>query len=496
MTKLHLLAAPLVALMTPGLAQPVQAGEADRMLTAEQIGSDVALARESYERIHPGYSRHTDRAALDAAWDNLVARAKTTHGMTVGEFYIELQKVLTLIRCDHTKVELPAALRKERNEVPVYLPFRWSLIEDRAIVSIPGESGLQRGDELLEIDGRPIAEMIADVRPLIPVDGFTNWSSRGGVSESLEFAGGAVDHFGALLWDIKPRASVKIARPDGSEHVLVTDRTTLDGWSTIPEAADEALGRNFPDAVTYERLNDKVSYLRVDSFVNYRNPVEPGTIYDPIFDSIAAEERDVLILDLRNNGGGSTDAKNGLVTRLIDEKLMAMDDAYMVTLNHKGLDQHLWTWDKRAINPNPLGFRKNANGTFSLRPMFEDNLKTIKPKKNVFKGKLIVLTSDENSSGSTHLLGLFQRKDRAVLVGERTGGSPDGATAGVIFFLTLPESKIRARVPAVRYTADMGEGFEPGTGVTPDVLVERNVADFRASRDAALEQAKALAGVN
>lgn len=496
MTKLHLLAAPLVALMTPGLAQPVQAGEADRMLTAEQIGSDVALARESYERIHPGYSRHTDRAALDAAWDNLVARAKTTHGMTVGEFYIELQKVLTLIRCDHTKVELPAALRKERNEVPVYLPFRWSLIEDRAIVSIPGESGLQRGDELLEIDGRPIAEMIAEVRPLIPVDGFTNWSSRGGVSESLEFSGGAVDHFGALLWDIKPRASVKIARPDGSEHVLMIDRTTLDRWSAIPEAAGEALGRDFPDAVTYERLNDKVSYLRVDSFVNYRNPVEPGTIYDPIFGSIAAEERDVLILDLRNNGGGSTDAKNGLVTRLIDEKLMAMDDAYMVTLNHKGLDQHLWTWDKRAINPNPLGFRKNANGTFSLRPMFEDNLKTIKPKNNVFKGKLIVLTSDENSSGSTHLLGLFQRKDRAVLVGERTGGSPDGATAGVIFFLTLPESKIRARVPAVRYTADMGEGFEPGTGVTPDVLVERNVADFRAGRDAALEQAKALAGVN
>ncbi|MEO0441198.1 MAG: S41 family peptidase [Pseudomonadota bacterium] len=495
MTKLNLLAAPLVALMTPGLAAPAQASEADRLLTAEQIGSDVALARESYERIHPGYTRHTERAVMDAAWDGLVARAKATHGMTVGEFYIEMQKVLTLIRCDHTKVELPAALRKERNMVPVYLPFRWSQIEDRGIVSIPGDSGLHRGDELLEIDGRPIAEMIAEVRPLIPVDGFTSWSNRGGVSESLEFAGGAIDHFGALLWDIKPQASVKIARPDGSEHVVKMDRTTLDGWSAIPEAAGKALGRDFPNAVTYERLNDKVSYLRVDSFVNYRNPVKPGTIYDPIFDSIAAEEREVLILDLRNNGGGSTDAKNGLVSRLIDEKLMAMDDAYMVTLDHKGLDQHLWTWDKRAINPNPLGFRKNANGTFSLRPMFEDNLKVIKPKKNAFKGKLIVLTSDENSSGSTHLLGLFQRKERAVLVGEKTGGSPDGATAGVLFFLTLPESKVRARVPAVRYTADMGEGFEPGTGVTPDVLVERSVADFRAGRDAALEQAKALAGV-
>ena len=495
MTKLHLLAAPLVAMLTPVLSQPVKAGEADRMLTVDQISSDVALARESYERIHPGYDRHTDRAQLDAAWDELLARAKSTHGMTVGEFYIALQKVLTLIRCDHTKVELPAALRKERNAVPVYLPFRWTLIEGRAFVSIPGESGLQRGDEILAIDGRPIAEMIAEVRPLIPVDGFTGWSNRGGVSESLEFAGGAVDHFGALLWDIQPRADVKIARPNGSEHELVMDRTTLDQWSAIPEQAGQSLGRNFPDAVTYERLNDKVSYLRVDSFVNYRNPVKPGTIYDPIFDSIAAEKREVLILDLRNNGGGSTDAKNGLVTRLFDKKLMAMDDAYMVTLDHKGLEEHLWTWDKRAINPNPLGFRKNANGTYSLRPMFEDNLKTIAPKKNVFKGKLIVLTSDQNSSGSTHLLGLFQRKDRALLIGERTGGSPDGATAGLLFFLTLPESGIRARVPTIRYTADMGQDYVPGTGVTPDVLVERSVADFRAGRDPALDQAKALAGV-
>lgn len=482
----------VAASLTSGIAK---ANSADLMLTAEQVTSDVALAQEAFERIHPGYTRYAEAATLKAAWAGLARKAQEQQGMRVGEFYIELQKVLTLIRCDHTKAELPEALKDERDVIPVYLPFRWTLIEDRAIISIPGHSGLARGEEIISIDGRPISEMIAEVRPLIPTDGFAEWAKRGGISESLEFAGGAIDHFGALLWDIKPQAELEIADARGARRNVRLDRMTFQAWTGLPEQAGEVEARSFSKAVTFEPLGEKAGYLRIDSFINYRDIVEPAKIYDPIFDRMATEGRDRLILDLRKNGGGSTDAKNALIARLIGEKLTPMDDAYMITLDHKGIENHLWTWDKRAINPSPLGFTKNSDGNYSLRPMFEDNLQMIEPAKNAFHGKLIVLTSDENSSGSATFLGLMQRSDRATLVGEKTGGSPDGATAGVIFFLTLPASKIRMRVPAIRYYADMGEGFTAGSGVAPDIETERTVADFRLGRDPALERAKQLVGV-
>ena len=38
----------------------------------------------------------------------------------------------------------------------------------------------------------------------------------------------------------------------------------------------------------------------------------------------------------------------------------------------------------------------------------------------------------------------------ATFIGEKTGGAPTGATAGVIFFLELPASGIKVRVPAQR----------------------------------------------
>ena len=38
----------------------------------------------------------------------------------------------------------------------------------------------------------------------------------------------------------------------------------------------------------------------------------------------------------------------------------------------------------------------------------------------------------------------------AIFVGEPTGGNPGGATAGIIFFVKLPNSGIKVRVPVQR----------------------------------------------
>ena len=117
-------------------------------LSVEQVMADVNLAKEAYSRIHPGYTRYSKTVTLDAAWNDVIADAHARSGMSQGEFYLAVQKVLTLIRCDHTKAELPKALRKDRNKTPVYLPLRWHLVEGRALISIPSKnSGLERGDE-------------------------------------------------------------------------------------------------------------------------------------------------------------------------------------------------------------------------------------------------------------------------------------------------------------------------------------------------------------
>ena len=73
-------------------------------------------------------------------------------------------------------------------------------------------------------------------------------------------------------------------------------------------------------------------------------------------------------------------------------------------------------------------------------------------------------------------------------MGEPTGGSAEGPTAGVMLFLKLPHSGIVMRVPAMRSWVNV-EHPQPGRGVMPDVVVVPTFEDWLAGRDAVLEAA-------
>ncbi|MEM1088517.1 MAG: S41 family peptidase [Pseudomonadota bacterium] len=462
-------------------------------LTPAQIERDVILAIEAYERIHPGYTRYTDQDTLDAAWQSIIDNANANDGMTKGDFYVASNRALALIRCDHTKAELSEDMAERRKTVPIYLPAKWTLIEDRALVEFTSEeSGLQFGDEILAIDGQPISERIEAVLPLIPYDGKTDFVRKNEAAQSFEFRGGGVDHFGEFLWTANPTADLTIKRGDAVPQSIIVNRITHPEWRAL--GAEAATARNFKDAVTFERIGDTAAYLRVDTFVNYRQPVKPDTLYDPIFKAIKSEKRDTLILDLRNNGGGSDDASNRLIAHLISKKAPLMSDVRVKTLNIDGLRDHLWTWDSRALNPNPLGFTKNDDGTYSMRRLANDNLKALKPDKTAFKGQLIILTSSANSSASTHLMSFIKGQNpNAILIGEQTGGSAQGATAGLLFTLTLPESGIKMRIPMLQHFINI-DSFEHGYGMSPDIEVSMTAADFLSGRDPAYERALIEAG--
>jgi hypothetical protein len=79
---------------------------------------------------------------------------------------------------------------------------------------------------------------------------------------------------------------------------------------------------------------------------------------------------------------------------------------------------------------------------------------------------------------------------RVRTVGARSGGSPDGPTAGSIFLMTLPNSKIPVRIPN-RFNQMNTNLFETGKGLRPDIEVMQTPADFIANRDVVLEAARA-----
>ncbi|MEL7449327.1 MAG: S41 family peptidase [Pseudomonadota bacterium] len=455
-------------------------------LSPQQVEADIALAREAFERVHPGYDRYADPAALGDAWQAIVSDAQTAGEMPLADLYLRVQAVLAMIRCDHTKAELPADMAKARRSDPVYLPLRFTLVENRAIVvAVPENSEVRLHDEILAIDGQSIASLVERFAPLVPVDGFTDHARAGELAYSREFSGGAIEHFMALE-GVGPKARLQLADADGNLRDVDVARVGLDAQSAISATLDGAA--NFADAVTLEMAGDDTAILSVDTFVNYREPVDPDDVYGPIFDRLASSNVRHLVVDLRENGGGSDDARDRLFAHLITKSARVVSEVHVRTLDLDGLRDHLSTWESRALNPSRWWFSKEADNDYRLRGWLFGVGRKIKPPPNAFEGKLTVLTSAANSSGSTMLIGALKNQGRGRFIGEPTGGNIAGSTAGILFFLKLPESGLVLRLPAQRMMTEYS-GEDAGTGVIPDVEVTATVADLRAGRDPVLKAA-------
>ncbi len=79
----------------------------------------------------------------------------------------------------------------------------------------------------------------------------------------------------------------------------------------------------------------------------------------------------------------------------------------------------------------------------------------------------------------------------ATLVGQETGGNQKGITAGALFFMRLPNSKIEVDVPLIGM--DYTEAAKrPDAGIRPDVPVRPTVSAVLTGQDQELDAVRAL----
>lgn len=452
--------------------------------------SDIALAKQALQTLHAGYDRHIERSELDHQWAALEAKAQ--QGMSRETLYVELSLILASIRCDHTKAELPKDMAKSRNTGRSYLPFRFVLFGDRMFIDTPAEdSGLSRGDEVTAIDGISVSQWLQRIRPLVPVDGYADHVKNSVIAYGTEFMGGALDHFAPLISDLSSTVSLEVLSADQPRQ-LQLDRLNYDDFLSL--TGDKRYASNFADAIRYQSIGRDVAYLAIDTFVNYRKPVDAMATLSPIFERVANEGRKTLILDLRANGGGSDDAQAALLRHLIQQPIQPVS-AIWTRFNQIPTDirPYLWTWDAAALSPHPAWLRPLNNGYYRLDLPGSEASSVLNPADQAFTGQLLVLTGPNNSSGSTHLLAALRTAGIGTFVGERTGGSPTGATAGILYYLTLPESGIRIRIPATRTVMANAEALPKQNGLEPDVGVTVDADSYFAGQDPVLQAAMRIA---
>jgi hypothetical protein len=469
-----------------------------------RYGSDVALLKTAIETAHPGYSRYLSEAEQASLWKELdTVVASNPSELT---FYSAVSKLLVGLRCQHTKAEFSPALEQQKKQA--FMPFRFRIFDNRMFVQYAhGGSGLLYGDEIVTINGITIQQIISKLSPYVERDGYTDHTVTALLEENFDLLGSNFEQFfsSVVLQQNSFATQFEVGVRRVEKHSEKTQHKALQPVSNITLQAitfDEWIGLsgrpyrlNFGDAVSLEiksaNAGSPVAILTVDTFVNYRKPVDALALFDSIFSELEAKGVRQLIVDLRNNGGGSDDAQMALLRHLYQVPFTLVDGAWLSDKPLGSLAGKLNSWDRTAIDIDKSQLPQTPYGRAIPLNALGANAKPQQPAKYGFKGNIVLLTSKSNASASAALLAHIQQQPNVTLVGEATGGNQGGTTATITSFLTLPTSKIVVRIPLIRNRYNI-ENSVDGLGATPDIYAIQRVDDFLAKRDVAMLQAMAL----
>ncbi len=441
-------------------------------ISPEAAQSDLALLDLSLRTLHPGLFRYTTELQWAARIDSL--HAWMAQPRTRAELFVALSRLTASIRCGHTYLSFwnqAQAVHSWLTDAQDKLPFEYHLtagdrwVVERSATFLEGSAhadDVLPGDTIESVNGQPTPSLIAELMPLIRADGDNDGKRRALLDFRHRKEFESIDVFLPLLYP-----------PSGGRYAITLRRGGRQLTRSVASVAAaqrrrEARPVPAPRALHAFSVADGVATLRVDAFDYGRDADRWAPFVTASFQRMRSEGVRALILDIRENEGGSDAGAEFLLRHLLrrPRPLPPLRRYVKYEVVPDVLRPVLSTWD-RGFYDRRGRVRPRGDGTFDLTDgaAWPD---TIPVAADAFGGQVFILTSSVNSSASHILLRLIAGEPGVTLVGEESGGSLRAHTGGNLFFATFPGTGFEIDIPLISY--DWGAS-QPARGVRPDVAV-------------------------
>jgi hypothetical protein len=448
-------------------ATPAPALAADPV-PPQKLREDFRILRAALEEGHPGIYRYTPKKELDPRFDQ--AEKALDRPMNVYEFYRIVAPAVAAVKCGHTGVRVSPELDKSKPRLPLVV----RVLDGKIYVlrDLSSAAGALAGQEVRAVNGMAAEKIVQTMLAAVPGDGDVQ-------TARLQRIGGS--NFATNLIDLLGLESpYTVACRDGTQDREHTVR--LEGIDAAklqePRPKESATLRFFDDG--------KIADLKIHRFGGTANKKDLKVFFRESFAEIDRKKSGVLILDLRDNGGGADDLGKLLLSYLIDEPFQYYDD---LVLNGLDFGFRKYTAQKRALPADLL--ERQPNGKY--RMVKHPNWGVQQPSKPTFTGKVYILINGNSFSTTSEFLSHAHARKRAAFIGEESGGGYYGNTSGPGAFLTLPNSKLQAYVPLMTYYMAVCDYKATSHGVVPDYPVQYTINELREGKDKELALALELA---
>jgi carboxyl-terminal processing protease len=325
-------------------------------------------------------------------------------------------------------------------------------------VHSPKQAAQQRANEshslgisFLELDG-------ALVLTSVHVDSDAYWAgARAGMTIKSINNEAALPYFKRLITEARD-SSTPWARSRGALRKISAgdvdskiDMTFIRADSAEISATMKRRVFRTPPELTQRVLPSGYGYVRFSNFA--------GAMENDILRAIdKMKDTPAMIVDLRNNGGGSLSMSAKLTAKFLSEKTKG---AKVITRTGKA----------------PTLFFVE---TIKLEPELNGS------KETAYAKPLVILTNENSASASEVFSTVLQDHGRATVIGTRTCG----CLLGYLGYADVPGGGLLA-YSELGFISPKGKRIE-GEGVTPDVEVKLARADLLQNRDRTLEAAEAF----
>ena len=427
-------------------------------IPAEALRGDMTALKQMLEQSHPGLERYAGKGT-DHALESAVR--SINRPMDEGAFYGEVTAVLEKIKDGHTRAFLSGDYRRYLREEARLFPLGLRCSEGRLFVADAAGTQVPKGIEVLAINGDSAAHIVTTLLDHVSGDAdiFTGKFARIGDDFRTYYA----VFFGrprAFLVHLRDASGKK-----SSATLIAMTQPEIDETHTTAAAA----GRPLP--LRFELLDGgRAARMTLETFALPAED-EGGQNYAKFLASSFAELKrsgaTELIIDLRGNDGGANYGPL-LVSYLIDRPVRFYDSVEAVSVGFPLL--HDYAHLGPEFDDEFEGHLISVGNTGRYRLVGNDELapEPIAPKKDLFKGRVYVLTDGRVFSTAAQLCSVLRSQKRATFIGEETGGAYHGNAGGEQVVVTLPASKLKVTIPLLRYEMARSDKAAARRGIVPD----------------------------
>jgi len=257
--------------------------------------------------------------------------------------------------------------------------------------------------------------------------------------------------------------TLTIETPNGSIHDVEMIRDFNSSTSKVTMIEDKPV---LP--INIKIIDNKIGYIQLSSFLKQNIDTINSTFNNWLPKLIKCKG---LIIDIRGNRGGTTEAYNNILFHLMPDSILTFKGKSFSRM-HNAL---LKNWG--SYNPQ---YKEFYNGT-AMTKITESEKKDMKDSI-VLNQPLIIISGKMVASASEFFVELMKEYKRATIVGEPSVGAMSEPT-----FFPLP-GNLEAMICIKKYVTADGIQLNK-TGISPDIEVKSNYNDYIQGKDNVLERA-------